>query len=111
MLEKLRRKARIRPEKQRNLAFAVARIEMGYGHRRGSYRGFPVHLGVVAGSNLRIVAAQPDATHRKPGVAPPLGNPGLLQQRQRSAASTDENKFGLDIPVLTAFFVPNPHTP
>src|SRR5215467_11620942 len=66
---------------------------------------------MVAGSHLRIVAAKPDATHRKPGVAPPLGNPGFLQQRQRSAASTDEHKWGLDLPVLTAFFVPQPYTP
>ncbi len=84
---------------------------MGYGHRRRSHRGFAVHLGIVAGRNLRIVAAKPDSAHRKPGVAPPLGDPGFLQQWQRSAAGADENEFGLDIPVLTAFFVPNPHTP
>src|ERR1700730_3138225 len=111
MLEKLRRKTRIRPEKQRYLSFDVASIEMGYGHRRRSYRGFTVHFGIVAGRNLRIVAAKPDSAHRKPGIASPLGNPGFLQQRQRSAASADKNEFGLDIPVLTAFFVPNPNTP
>src|ERR1700686_107879 len=110
MLEKLRRKTRVRPEKQRNLSFDVACIEMGYGHRRRSYRGLTVHLGIVAGRNIRIVAAKPDSPHRKPGITSPLGNPGFLQQRQRSA-SADKNEFGLDIPVLTAFFVPNPNTP
>src|SRR5215475_13487793 len=34
MLEKLRRKAGVGSEKQRNLAFDVACVEMGYGHRR-----------------------------------------------------------------------------
>src|SRR5262249_22933462 len=34
MLEKLRRKARVRPEQQRHLAFDVARVEMRDGHRR-----------------------------------------------------------------------------
>src|SRR5580704_2017445 len=111
MLEKLRRKARIWPEQQRNLSFDVACIEMRYGHRRRSYRGFTVHLGIVAGRNRRIVAAKPDSTHRKPGVALPLGNLGFLQQWQRSAASTEEDEFGVDIPQFTAFFVPDLHTP
>ena len=48
MLEKLRRKTRIRPEKQRNLSFDVACIEMGYGHGRRSHRGFTIYLGIVA---------------------------------------------------------------
>src|ERR1700694_3072469 len=30
---------------------------------------------------------------------------------QRSAAGTDENEFGLDVAVLTAFFVTDPHPP
>src|SRR5580658_9285553 len=98
MLEKLRRKASIRPEKQRNLPFDVACIEMGYGHRRRSYRGFTVHFGIVPGRNFGIVAAKPDSTHRKPSVASSLGDPGFLQQWQRSAASTDKNEFGEDIP-------------
>jgi hypothetical protein len=55
--------------------------------------------------------SQPDSAHRKPGVAPTLGNPGFLQQWQRSAAGTDKNEFGLDIPVVAAFFFPNAHTP
>src|ERR1700720_3780198 len=84
---------------------------MGYGHRRRSHRGFAIYLGVVARSNLGIVAAKPDSAHRKPGVAPTLRDPGFLQQRQRSAAGADKNEFGLDIPVLAAVFVPNLHTP
>jgi hypothetical protein len=34
-----------------------------------------------------------------------------LQQWQRSAAGADEDEFGLDIPLVTAFFVPDSHTP
>src|ERR1700694_4134383 len=99
MLEKLRRKTRVRAEKHRNLSFDVASIEMGYGDRRRSHRGFTVNLGIVAGRNLRIVAAKPDSAHRKPGIASRLGNPGFLQQRQRSSASADKNEFSLDIPL------------
>src|ERR1700683_1391317 len=50
-------------------------------------------------------------TDRYPGVALAFGNPGFLQQWQRSAAGADEDEFGLDIPLLSAFFVPDSHTP
>src|ERR1700688_169712 len=100
MLEKLRRKTRIRPEKQRNLSSDMACIEMGYGHGRRSHRGFAIYLGIVARSNLGIVAAKPNSAYRKPGVAPALGNPGFLQQWQRSATGADKDEFGLDIPLL-----------
>src|ERR1700677_3378552 len=81
------------------------------GHRGRSYRGFTVHLGIMPGRHFWIVAAKPDATHRKPGISPTLWNPGLLQEWQRSAAGADENKFGLDIPVLTSCFIPDAHIP
>src|ERR1700733_9732874 len=111
MLKKLRRKARIRPEQQRDLSFDVACIEMWYRHRRGSHRGFTVHLGIVAGRDLRIVAAQPDSTHRKSSVASPFRNSGFLQQSQRSTASTEKDELGSDIPARTTLFVPYLHTP
>ncbi len=89
----------------------MARIEMGDGHGGRSYGSFAVHLGIVTGSNRRIVAAKPDSAYRKPRIAPPLGNTRFLQQGQRSAASTDENEFGFDITMLAALLVPYPYTP
>src|ERR1700723_2641106 len=86
-------------------------IEVRYGHRRRSYRGLAVHLGIVTGGNLRIVAAQPDSTHREAGVASSLGNPGFYQQGQRSAARADKNEFSQNVPVVAAFFVPDPQAP
>ena len=106
MLEKLRRKSRIGSKKQRHLSFDVTSIEMGHGHRGRSHGGFAVHLGIMPTRYFRIVAAKPDAAHRKSSMAPTLGNPGFLQQRQRSAAGADENKLGLDIPVRTGCFIP-----
>ena len=60
---------------------------------------------------MRNFVEKPDPAHRKPGATSRLGNPGFLQQGQRSAAGTDENKLGLDISVLTGLFIPNLQTP
>src|ERR1700733_12522809 len=111
MLEKLRRKTRIRAEKQRNLSFDMTLIEMRYGHGRRSYRGFTVYLGVVTGGDLGIIAAKPDSAHREPGIAATLRNAGFDQQWQRPATGADKNEFGRNIAVRTAFFIPYPQTP
>jgi hypothetical protein len=41
-----------------------------------------------------VVAAQPDATHRKSAVAPRFRNAGFLQQRQRAAAGPQIDEPG-----------------
>src|SRR5260370_32210515 len=84
---------------------------MRYWHRRPSSRCLSSKFRIQACPNCRIVAAKPDTTHREPGVALTFGNLGFLQQWERSAASTDEDESGLDIPLLTTFFVPDANTP
>src|SRR5262249_5514105 len=75
------------------------------------FRGFTVNLGVVTRRNFGIVATKPNPAYRKAGVAPPLRDPGFLQQRQRSAPGADENELGLNVPILSALFVSDPHAP
>src|SRR3984957_5936729 len=89
----------------------MASVEMGHRHRRGSYRSLAVDLSVVTRRNFRSIATEPNPAYWKSAVAPPLGNSRFLQQRQRSAAGTDENELGLNDPVLAARFVPDLQTP
>src|SRR5262245_27182630 len=63
-----------------------ARVEVGNRHRRGADGGLAVDLGMMALVQAGVVAAQPDAAHRKSAVASAFWNAGFLQQRQRTAA-------------------------
>ena len=73
--------------------------------------GFAIDLRMMALVDAGVVAAQPNAAHREPGIAVALGNARFLQQRQRSAAAAQEYELGSDIPVLAGLFVPGAHAP
>jgi hypothetical protein len=110
MLEKLRRKARIRPEKQGTFpsTWRVSRWGTDIGGDPTEALPYTLALWREETSDCRSEARLHSPESRR---SPALGNSGFLQQWQRSAAGADENEFGPDIPVLAAFFVPDPHTP
>src|SRR5580704_18864232 len=70
---------------------------MGHGHRRRALRSLPIDLDVVALHDFLGVASEPDAAHWEAAVTMPLGNIGLLQQFQRTAASANEDELRDDL--------------
>jgi hypothetical protein len=65
----------------------------------------------VTRTNVWPIATQPDPAYGKPTVAAALGNPGFLQQVQRSAAGTEKNELSLNDPMLSALFIPDLQPP
>jgi hypothetical protein len=70
---------------------------MGHGHRWRALGSLPIDLDVVALHEFLGVAYEPDAAHWEAAVAMPLGNIGLLQQFQRTAASANEDELRGDL--------------
>src|SRR5580704_15447990 len=70
---------------------------MRHGHRRRALSSLPIDLDVVALHDFLGVASEPDAAHWEAAVTMPLGNIGLLQQFQRTAASANEDELRGDL--------------
>src|SRR5262245_24994289 len=96
VLEEFGRESGIWPEQQRLLAADNAGVEVRDRHRWRSFRRLAVDLGVVTVADRAHVATQPDAADREAAIAVTFGNARLLQQRQRTAAGTNEDEFGRD---------------
>src|ERR1700752_4313353 len=86
---------------------------MGNGHRRRASRRLTVNLGVMAGADRLVIAAQPDAAHRKPAIAPALGDARHLEQIDGSATGTNEDEVSRDAVLcsLARVFDSDPPTP
>ena len=86
----------IRPEQQPRLAVDDAGVQVRRRHRRGAQRREAVHLGPVARGDRRVGGTQELPAHREAAVALGLLDAGLLKQRKRVAARTDEDEPRVD---------------
>jgi len=70
-------------------------VNPAYGPKSSdAHGGLAVDLGLVAGDDLGVVGAEELARDREAAEALDLGDPGLLQQVQRSTARADEDEAG-----------------
>src|SRR5699024_5793335 len=95
-LQELRGPASVWPEEQPLLAINHAGVEVRHGHRRSADGGLTVDLRAVLLDELLVGAAQPLNGDRAATVALHLAYAGLQQQRQRRAASPNEDDTGRD---------------
>ncbi|MCY1406171.1 hypothetical protein D9M71_214300 [compost metagenome] len=92
MLQELGGETGVRAEQQGLLAIDHAGVQVRHGHRRGADFGLAVDLGLVLLDHFGVVAAQPLAADREAAEALAFLDAGKLQQRQRAAASAEEDE-------------------
>ncbi|MCY1289312.1 hypothetical protein D9M70_384000 [compost metagenome] len=92
MLEEFGCEPGVGPEQQGLLAVDHAGVQVRHGHRRGADLGLAVDLGLVLLDHFGVVAAQPLAADREAAEALAFLDAGKLQQRQRAAASAEEDE-------------------